>query len=140
MTNEIAHHKRAAALGGVAIAVAITVATLGLFSSGAGQTSTSSAQEQPLLCPLPIDVALVFDRTGSMNESNKLSLAREAAKDLVDVLDGTPSDGSISSHHMAIASFHDGIASVDLPLTQSATNLHSTLGSFTIWQRQHQHR
>jgi len=131
MTNEIARHKRAAALGGVTIAVAITVATLGLFSSGAGQTSTSSAQEQPLLCPLPIDVALVFDRTGSMNESNKLSLAREAAKDLVDVLDGTPSDGSISSHHMAIASFHDGIASVDLPLTQSATNLHSTLGSFT---------
>jgi hypothetical protein len=132
MTNEIAHHKRAAALGGVAIAVAITVATLGLFSSGAGQTSTSSAQEQPLLCPIPIDVALVFDRTESMNQSNKLSLARAAAEDLVTVLDGVPSDGSVSPHHMAIASFHDGVASVDRALTTSATDLNSTLGSFTF--------
>ena len=67
-----------------------------------------------------------------MNQSNKLSLARAAAEDLVTVLDGVPSDGSVSPHHMAIASFHDGVASVDRALTTSATDLNSTLGSFTF--------
>ncbi len=130
MTNKVARPRHLTAIGGTVIAV-VAAARLWMAVVGSAQTDEISTVEQPALCPLPIDVALVFDRTTSMGQAPSSPSARAAANTFVDVLDGTPLDGSISPHHMAIASFHDGISTVDRALTTSATDLHTTLNSFT---------
>ena len=131
MTNKTARPRHLTATGGAVIAVVAATTALWIAVVGSAQTDEISSVEQPALCPVPIDVGLVFDRTSSMGQSNKLTLARAAANTFVDVLDGTPLDGSVSPHHMAIVGFHDGIATVDRALTTSATDLHTTLNSFT---------
>jgi len=78
----------------------------------------------------PLDVELIIDRSGSMNDANfssgghvRLYWAKLAADGLVSSLDGTGGVGSPGLHHVGLSVFNGTTASVDLPLGNSSASV-----------------
>ena len=114
------------ALGGLVLAAA-AVLLLQLAPTGTHR----SVHATDLECPVPVDVSLVMDHSGSMGTpASKLANAKTAAKGFIDALAGGPSDNDLTPHEVALTSFTNGNASTDVALTTNAATLRTTINGF----------
>ncbi len=92
---------------------------------------TLSHSGENAACSVPVDVAIVFDRTLSMVFPNpsKLSNARAAALNFVNTFAGGSGATTFGANKMALVGFHDSTATVDASLSNSATAMRNALGS-----------
>ncbi len=84
-------------------------------------SSAAFAQNGPEQCLLPIDAMLVIDRSGSMNDNNKLTDAKSAATAFVNAVD-------FSQDEVGLASFN-GAATLDQALTSTQASITSAINA-----------
>ena len=101
---------------------------------GNGELTPTPTATPECLVPLPLDVVLVIDRSGSMDDmpDNRIYWAKLAANNLVDDLAGL--DDSLSPHRVSVISFAgESTATLHLALDAgtSASAAHSAIGSIT---------
>ena len=145
MTERMLRHKSMAWF-----AIAATAVTLGivlfLSSLGTDRAPGTSAQGGPTptpppqcLVPVPLDIVLVIDRSGSMDDPplsgghDRIYWAKLAANNLVDELAG--SDDSLSPHRVSVISFAgSSTATLHLALDAgtSASGAHSAINSIAV--------
>ena len=105
----------------------VLVAMMLPFGPSGRNTRVAFATGDPE-CTVPVDISMVFDHSGSMDDSaNKFSNAKAAAIGFVDSFAGGPSDNDLTPHQMALTGLHDGIANTDMNLGTNAATLRSTI-------------
>ena len=115
-----------AAFAAVALAIMVPV-----WMSGSSTPARSAWATGPVACANAVDVAMLFDHSGSMGSpANKLTDAKAAAIGFVDAFAGSPSDTDLTPHHMAAVSFSTG-ASTDQVLTTNATAMRNAINAYT---------
>ena len=98
---------------------------------GSGNDRQASAQG-PEQCSVPVDVSLVFDHTGSMDDTpSKFPNAKSAAIGFINGLAGGPSDNDLTPHQMALIGYTNGVASVDVTLGTNAATMRTTVNGYT---------
>jgi hypothetical protein len=119
-------HLRLAALAGVAV---LTLGVAGSALAGnAGPGSATGGQfiDQGQSCGVePLDVVLVLDTSGSMEDNSnngktRLEWAQLSAKQLVDALDANGGVGGSGAHHVGLTVFSGSSASVEVALGTSS--------------------
>ena len=121
----------ARALGLTALGVLGLVAYLAICFSGSSALHTPSASASGLTCAKPVDVSMLFDRSGSMGSpASKLTNAKAAAISFVDAFAGGPFDTDLSPHHMSAVSFST-LATTDQARTTNATAMRNAINAYT---------
>ncbi len=121
------------ALACAAIVSAVAVAALVLPAGGGGGLANYAyAESEPLECSVPTDVSIVFDHSGSMDDTAmKIENAQDAAVGFVNAFSGNPPDNDLSPHQMALIGLHDGIADTDDTLGTNAAAIISDINAYT---------
>jgi len=84
----------------------------------------------PLECSIPVDVSMLFDRSGSMGSpSSKMTNAKAAAISFIDAFAGSPTDTDLTPHQMAATSFSTS-ATTDQVLTTNATAMRNAINGY----------
>lgn len=81
-------------------------------------------------CAVPVDISMVFDRSGSMaSPASKMTNAKAAATGFVDAFAGGPSDPDLSPHQIAAVSFATTYTT-DQSLTTNANALRTAISGY----------
>lgn len=122
-------------IAGIA-AVAYAVAMGMPVGSSGGTTPSASAQENS--CPRPVDLAIVFDHTGSMDDvANKIENAKAASVSFVNEFAGGPADPDLSPHSMSLTGFFNGTAVVDVTQGTNAAEMRTDINGYSTLGRTH---
>lgn len=109
-------------------------------ATGLNFNSTGVAQVELGVTGLPVkkgvDVVLVLDLSGSMNDNSKLANAKEAAKSFVDSIFANNDDGSQSNNRLSLVTFskdnsHRNKIQYGLKNANSKQNLKNTIDSLS---------
>ena len=133
--------KRALASSAI-LAVLVGIALLVVTMSGGtarGQEGSTPTPPAECLVPVPLDVVIIIDRSGSMDDPplsgghDRIYWAKLAANNLVDQL--ANGDDSLSPHRVSVISF-DGSSTATLHLAlnagTSASGTHSAVNSIAV--------
>lgn len=86
----------------------------------------------PVECPVPVDISIVFDHSGSMGSpASKLTNAKAAAIGFINGFSGGPSDDDLSPHTMALTGFSNGDAIVEDVLGTDAVPIRADVNGFS---------
>lgn len=96
---------------------------------------TAARPTADVACSVPVDVALVFDSSASMDsDANKFSNARTAALSFINTMAGGVSSTSFSPSRMAAIRFRNSTAQVDAALTTNASTVRTAVTNYTSAQ------
>ncbi|HXK33883.1 MAG TPA: VWA domain-containing protein, partial [Dehalococcoidia bacterium] len=102
-----------------------------LLGGGSPRLVPAARAEGEAQCSVPVDVALVFDHSGSMDDAaGKFTNAKAAAIGFVNQLAGGPSDNDLSPHEMALVGYANGDAFVDVGLGTNAASVRSAINGY----------
>jgi len=116
------------------------VASIGIILAstllGVGVSRSAAVDQNTAACERPLDIILVIDRSGSMDEitggKSRLSWANDAANDLVTNLQNNGGVGGATGlHQVGLTTYGGATATVNLPLGNSdATAVHNAINVF----------
>ncbi len=85
----------------------------------------------PNACVDGVDLAMIFDHTGSMDDVvGKIENAKSAARSFIHTFAGGITDSDLSPHQMALVGFYNSIAATDVPLTTDADALRTAINNY----------
>ena len=125
---------------GAVIVSALAIAAWAMFglAGGGNDDRAFAVNGDGEVCPNPVDISLVFDHTGSMDDvAGKIENAKAAAVGFVNAFAGGPLDNDLDPHQIALTGFSNGTANMDEPLTTNAANLRTDINGYSTTGRTH---